>query len=180
MGIPTSNSSSNNWAQDQETGQTRASTSAANDDLVIDESRKTQLEQAHTYLRVLYIIAAILLGVAAALSFVGQKDVGLYFFAIYVFFFAILICCYELGFSFTARFIAVNFGFLYSLTGRMIFLLFVGFMSFALGQSTPPNDWGYAAMGVLYLVGLVHVYFLCKFPEYEAYVRRKHFYEGKK
>lgn len=172
MGIPTSNSNSSpGWAQDQESGQRTAS--AANDDLVISEDRKAAINKAHTWVRVLYIIAAILLGAGAVLSLMTQKDVGLIFFAFYVFFFALLICCFELGLSVSARFIAVNFGFLYSLSGRMLFLLFVGFMSFnfaVLGQ---------VAMGFLYLVGCCHVYVMCKFPEYEEYVRRKHFYEGK-
>ncbi len=58
MGIPTaavvnssSSSSSSNpdWAKDQESGQRTAN--AANDDLVIDEIRKQQLEKYHLVLR---------------------------------------------------------------------------------------------------------------------------------
>ncbi len=119
----------------------------------------------------MYGVAAILLGAASALSLIKQTDVGLVFFAIYVFFFALLICCFELGLSFSARFIAVNFGFLYSISGRIIFLLFVGFMSYNFAI------FGQIAMGVLYFVGLCHILIMCKFPEFEAYIRRKHFYK---
>ncbi len=119
----------------------------------------------------MYGVAAILLGASAALSLIKQTDVGLVFFAVYVFIFALLICCFELGLSFSARFIAENFGFLYSISGRLIFILFVGFMSYNFAV------FGQVAMGVLYFVGLCHIVVMCKFPEYEAYIRRKHFYK---
>jgi len=69
-----------------------------------------------------------------------------------------------------AKYIASNFGFMYSLIGRVVFLLFVGFMAFNLSSI------GIAAMCWLYFVGLIHAYILWKFPKFEEYVRRKHFY----
>lgn len=69
-----------------------------------------------------------------------------------------------------SSFIAVNFGFLYTLTGRLIFLLFVGFMSFSLSL------FGQIAMAILYLVGVIHALIMCKFPKFSAYVRQKDFY----
>jgi hypothetical protein len=73
-----------------------------------------------------------------------------------------------------AKFIANNFGFMYTLPGRWAFLLFVGFMAFSLGTI------GIAAMCWLYVIGLVHVYVIFKFPKFEEYVRRKHYYDGSK
>ncbi len=49
MGIPSSNGSNPDWAKDQESGQ--RTPSAANDDLVIDEGRKKELEKYHLVLR---------------------------------------------------------------------------------------------------------------------------------
>ena len=69
--------------------------------------------------------------------------------------------------------IAVNFGFMYTLTGRIVFLLFVGFMSFSLGTL------GIVAMAALYAVGIFHAYLMYKFPRFEEYLRKKHYYEGK-
>lgn len=69
--------------------------------------------------------------------------------------------------------IAVNFGFMYSLTGRWLFLLFVGFMSFSL------STLGIVAMCFLYAVGLFHGYLMYRFPRFEEYLRKKHYYEGK-
>ena len=62
---------------------------------------------------------------------------------------------------------------MYSLVGRAFFFLFVGFMAFSLGTI------GIAAMCYLYYIGLIHAYVLYRYPKFEAYVRRMHFYEGK-
>ena len=72
-----------------------------------------------------------------------------------------------------SRLLAINFGFLYTLSGRWTFLLFVGFMSFSLGNI------GIAAMCALYVVGLFHVYIMWKFPRFEEYLRKKHYFEGR-
>lgn len=72
-----------------------------------------------------------------------------------------------------SRFIATNFGFMYTLTGRVIFLLFVGFMSFSL------SIFGIAAMAFMYLVGLIHAAVMCRFPQYSEYVRQKDFFGSK-
>ena len=75
--------------------------------------------------------------------------------------------------QFISSTIAVNFGFLYTLTGRMIFLLFVGIMSYSL------SIFGKAAMAILFLVGLFHAVLMCVFPKFSEYVRQKDFYGSK-
>lgn len=72
-----------------------------------------------------------------------------------------------------AQSIAVNFGFMYTLAGRLIFLLFVGFMVFSLSTI------GIVAMCALYVVGIFHAYIMYKFPRFEEYLRKKHYFEGK-
>jgi hypothetical protein len=69
--------------------------------------------------------------------------------------------------------LAINFGFLYNIYGRAIFLLFVGFMCYSIGL------YGIVAMSLLYAVGLFHAYVWWKFPKFEQYLRKKHYYEGK-
>jgi hypothetical protein len=73
-----------------------------------------------------------------------------------------------------SRLIAVNFGFMYTLSGRMTFLLFVGFMSFSL------SNIGIFAMAFLYACGLFHGYIMYRFPKFEEYLRKKHYFEGRK
>lgn len=62
---------------------------------------------------------------------------------------------------------AVNFGFLYTLTGRIIFVVFVGVMSFSLYL------FGIIAMAVLFAVLLFHMVIMCMFPKFARYVREK-------
>jgi predicted lipid-binding transport protein (Tim44 family) len=62
---------------------------------------------------------------------------------------------------------------MYTLTGRLIFLLFVGFMSFSL------STFGIAAMVLLYIVGLFHAMLMCKFPKFSEYVRQQDFYSSR-
>lgn len=57
-----------------------------------------------------------------------------------------------------AKLIAVNFGFMYTMVGRMVFLLFVGFMSFSL------KLFGQLAMAILYLVFCFHIFVYVKYP----------------
>ena len=70
--------------------------------------------------------------------------------------------------------IAVNFGFLYTLTGRSIFIVLVGFMSFFISL------FGKCAMGALFAAQLLQIFIMLKFPRFEEYLRKKHYYEGKK
>mmetsp|Transcript_9862 Transcript_9862/g.14697 ORF Transcript_9862/g.14697 Transcript_9862/m.14697 type:complete len:242 (+) Transcript_9862:114-839(+) len=143
-------------------------------DFPIEEETLKEMQKWHIALRLSYIISAILMGVMAGLSLVSQKDLGLIFFAFYVIFFSLLLCCFEVALSFISRWIAVNFGFLYTLAGRLTFILFVGFMSYSLGL------YGLIAMCVLYTATAFHLLVMYKFPRFEEYLRKKHYYEGRR
>ena len=69
--------------------------------------------------------------------------------------------------------VAINFGFLYTLTGRVIFILFVGAMSYSL------SIFGKVAMGVLFVVLLFHAFIMCRFPKFSQYVRQKDYFGSK-
>lgn len=62
---------------------------------------------------------------------------------------------------------------MYTLSGRGTFLLFVGFMVYSLSLM------GKFAMGALYAVGLLHLYIMYRFPRFEEYLRKKHYFEGR-
>jgi hypothetical protein len=158
--------------------------------LDIDEATLAQMQKAHTAVRVLYITACVIMGAAAGLALTPasstansgaasttlgantgtSNNIGSIFFAIYVLGFCFLMCCFEVGLNMFSTVLAVNFGFLYTLSGRLIFLLFVGFMSFSL------STFGIAAMAYLYLVGAVHIGIMVYFPKYSEYVRQKDYY----
>jgi hypothetical protein len=65
--------------------------------LDLDPALLKRMQFYHAILRVLYMGAAIIMGAAAGLSLVNQSDIGAAFFAIYVLFFCLLMCCFEVG-----------------------------------------------------------------------------------
>ena len=66
--------------------------------------------------------------------------------------------------------LAINFCFLYTLSGRMFFVLFLGFMSFSL------SNYGIAAMVFLILVGLIHAGIMLYYPKFSQYTRQKDYF----
>ena len=150
------------------------------------------MQKAHWAMRILYMTACIIMGAAAGLSLVpstsstsgagsasatisqnqgtATNNVGTAFFAVYVLFFCLLMCCFEVGINMFSSVLAINFGFLYTLSGRLLFVLFVGFMSFSL------STFGIAAMVYLYLVAAVHVGIMLYYPKFSEWVRQKDYF----
>ena len=65
--------------------------------LDIDPETLSRMQFYHRILRVLYMLAAVVMGIAAGLSLVNQTNISAAFFAIYVLFFCLLMCCFEVG-----------------------------------------------------------------------------------
>lgn len=153
---------------------TKADKTLEETEFVIDEETLKEMRRWHIALRIAYMCSAILLATGAVLSFEGQDDIGLAFFAIYVLFFSVMICCFEFALDMIAKAIAINFGFMYTLPGRIVFIILVGFMSFWLGLV------GQCAMGLLFAALTLHIVIMFRFPRFEEYLRKKHYFEGKK
>ena len=79
-----------------------------------------------------YLLASAIMSFAAFFS-LGTNDLALLFIALYVWFFAVLIFCFELALSVVSKQIAENFGFMYNPLARTIFLVFVMMLCFELG-----------------------------------------------
>jgi len=122
-------------------------------------------------LRALYMICAIFMAYVSVRTFQdGSSDFFMLCFAFYIFLFSILICCFEAQlFGFISSMIAINFGFMYNIIGRWIFLIFVGVMCMKLGP------FGVACMITLYVGGLGHAIMIFKFPFFQEYQRMLHF-----
>lgn len=95
------------------------------------------------------------------------------FLAVYLLFFAGLIVVFELGLQATSRVIVQNFGFLYSMAGRSLFLFFVGVLCISL------SDMGKACAAFLFLSLLLTFYVDVKHPKFEQYLRIKHYHGSK-
>lgn len=67
--------------------------------LEIDPETLKRMQFYHRILRILYMVASAVMGTAAGLSLVLQTNISAAFFAIYVLFFCLLMCCFEVGLS---------------------------------------------------------------------------------
>lgn len=91
---PKSSASSSNY-NDVESGNRPTEAAGSPSEFVIEEQTLKAMQNWHLALRIVYILAAAFLATAAALSLQTQKDIGLIFFAFYVFFFSVILCCFE-------------------------------------------------------------------------------------
>lgn len=139
----------------------------------LTETELKEIKRAHMILRFLYIGVSVCMAAAAVLT-LGGASVQVFFIAGYVFFFSILMCCFETGFSFIAKGISVNFGFMYSTFGRVVFNLFVAVMCFSM-------DTLFGTIDMALLVGIlaIHLYVMFRYPKYSEYVRRTHYFAAK-
>lgn len=172
-----SDKSSPRKATDEEEGGGRGEATDSSkkaEDFVIEEETLKEMGKYHLALRVCYMIAAIAMSIAAAMSLNGQKDLGPAFFAVYIMIFCSLICCFECALSAVARILAINFGFMYTFYGRLSFILLICFMSYTMSL------WGKITMGIMLGVMLYHFFVMYKFPRFEEYLRKKHYYEGRR
>ncbi len=69
------------------------------DDFECDPEVLKNMQRWHLALRLLYFCAAILLGAAGGYMLTQAPAIAQFFFAVYVLFFASMLCCFELGFK---------------------------------------------------------------------------------
>ena len=127
-----------------------------------------EIKKYNYILRISFIICASLMILVAILN-ITTISLSVLFIAFYVFFFGVIICCYELALSGISRWIAENFGFMYTKIGRFLFILFVSFLCYDLGL------FGIIVMCLLILSICGNFYVLYKCPKYEDWVRLQHF-----
>jgi len=141
------------------------------EDVVMTTEELNTLRNYHIVLRLAYMASAILMAFSGIWYLLqnSKPALGIIFFAVYVFGFSLLLFCFECGLNTVMQVIAANFGFLYTIIGRCLFCLFVGFMCYQFSAA------GWAAMGLLFASLLFHIYIMCKFPKFSAYLRKKHF-----
>ena len=99
----------------------------------------------------------------------GVGDLSEPFLASYMVMFAVLLFCYECmwwkpapGLNKTLR---KNFGFLYGLKGKGLYLIFVAFLCFGLGKEATVNELNWAT-GIAWLLGgVLHFFVICYRPQ---------------
>ncbi len=128
-----------------------------------------RMKKFHLFLRIGFICVSIIMATASALKIINTTSPSVVFISCYVFFFAIIICCFEAALKGIARAMSQNFGFMYSLGGKMTFLIFIAILCYSLGWL------GIVAMCSLFVLCIFNGYVLLKFPGYEKWLREYHY-----
>lgn len=106
-------------------------------------------------LRLLYVVAAIMIGVSAVLAITGEAGA---FLAAYGIFFSCLLCCTSSSLIEATRLRSIlYFGFMYKSIGRLIFTLIVSLMLLDFGLL------GLVSLGLLMITTLTHIVLECKY-----------------
>lgn len=129
-------------------------------------------------LRVLNIGNAVLLGISAFESaFIIDGSITRVFLMVYQGVFGLLLLLFELRIGPVARWIKKQFGFMFTFSGRLVFLVFVGAVTFGMIHDRPTNiedasSWQYSmdwiiGVGIATLVNaLVNAAVICSHPAF--------------
>ena len=112
-------------------------------------------------MRLLNMGVSILMAAAAIIKLLSLPAFTKGVLCLYIWFFALLICCFETHLAQVSRIIGENFGFLYNVKGRVTFFVIVSFLCFSIGL-----------IGLISGVGLLvaaayNAYVIYKHPDYE-------------
>ena len=112
-------------------------------------------------MRLLNMGVSVLMSAAACLKLMSLPAFNTGIMAMYIWFFAILLCCFETHLKQVSRIICENFGFLYHVKGRIAFFLLLSMLCFGLGLIGLISGIG------LLLCAAYNAYVIWKHPEYE-------------
>jgi len=118
------------------------------------------------YMRLCNVAVTVLMGTTCVLELMSLPGFNTAILTLYIWFFAILLCCFETHLKQVSKLVAENFGFLYHVKGRVAFLVLVAMLCFGIGILGKIT-----ALALLAAAGF-NVYVLYKHPEYEQEQQR--------
>ena len=140
--------------------------------LDITEQELEKLKRWNKIVRVAMLILATLMMITAYYNFAtASNSVSSNFLALYILFFSVLICCYEIAWKTVSAAIAQNFGFMYRPIGRTIFYILVAIILFQLSTI------GQIIFAFLIVLIIFQAILSCRHPQFDAYVRATHFHK---
>lgn len=151
----------------------RASAVGAANRMDLPEEILTEMKKWHMGMRIAMVCTTVAMAAAAVLTLQKGASISTSFICFYVFFFAILLFCFEVSLKIVAKMIASNFGFMYTGSGRMLLMIIVA------GMCARLNVLGQVCIGLIALIQLTYIYVLFRFPKYEEYLRKKHYFAEK-
>ena len=119
-------------------------------------------------LRLLTTLLCLLLFIIGFTNLVLSNSFAQLIIYTYVLLSSTLMCCYEMALRNVSPFISINFGFLYSVTARIIFLLLISITCLSM------TLFGTILSAFSLIIALVYGYVGWSYPKYEVYIRRMH------
>ena len=130
------------------------------------------LKRARLLNRLLYLLASVFLMIVFFVSLLSMRDITTILSLFFISVFSVILCSFEIGITFLTKQIAINFGFLYNVSGRV--LLTVILMSLLLSINSNPIT--IACVAYLAFVLLVFVITTLSHSNYGTFVRNEHYY----
>jgi len=114
-----------------------------------------------TFTRIVNLVLSVCMIITSLLALLTTQSATTGVLACYVVVFSCLLCCFETHLKQISKFIALNFGFMYSAKSRSIFMMFVGTILFSFSL------FGKIIGLCMIANALFHILILFRYPQYE-------------
>ena len=141
-------------------------------DFVATDEEITEIKKYHLILRCCFMSSAVMMAISAVLT-IQSASVSAAFMSMYVFFFAVMIFCFELGLQAVLKLVASNFGFMYTFFGRICLVMVI------CGMLAQLDVWGKVTIALLCASAVFNIFVVLKLPKFDEYLRKKHFHAEK-
>ncbi|RYH14074.1 hypothetical protein EON65_34200 [archaeon] len=138
--------------------------------LDVDDGELAEIKKYSRYMRFAMIGISTLMVITAWYNISSASSLSKGFLALYVFFFSMLLCCFEIAIRRVAVIIVQNFGFMYNPVGKILFLVVVAILCYQL------STLGKVCFAFLLMYTVATMYIQCKHPKYGQYQRLMHYY----
>ena len=133
----------------------------------LDAGRQLLVQRLLSFLN---IGLAVLMGASGVLGLMSHLAPADMFVSVYMVLFALLFFVYEImwwkSIDSITLLLRKNFGFLFGMKGKSIFIMFIAFLNFGLNASAEPAKSLGVATGVCFLLnGILHLGLFMKYPE---------------
>lgn len=150
-----------------------AARDAANEEAVRVKKKCNEMPRLWLAMRVANFLITLLLGFAAWEKAIDNDNTSfsIVIIAFYIVCFAMILCCFEAfsAIKCIAGPLARFFGFMYTIPGRLFFLVMTGFLCISLETTT-----GYAIAGVVFALSLYNVFVMNYYPDWTKQLYQEH------
>jgi len=149
------------WLQDNSPKNGSPAPSPTNEQTPASQPVDAAIPRMILYTRVINLVLSVSMIIVSMLSLLTTQSATTGVLACYVVVFSCLLCCFETHLKQVSKFIAMNFGFMYSAKSRSVFMLFIGTILFSFSLFGK-------LIGLCMLVNAAfNIFILFRYPEFE-------------